>query len=79
MQQKEEFWVIYTNMTTGYDRVKCNTRSPVVDFIILLCLCKAFDILIIIAIFIIIGEINLLLLKQRSLFSCSIIHEPQTL
>lgn len=45
MQQKEEFWVILcTNMTTGYDRVKCNTRSPVVDFIILLCLCKAFDI-----------------------------------
>lgn len=35
MQQKEEFWVILcTNMTTGYDRVKCNTRSPVVDFII---------------------------------------------
>lgn len=80
MQQKEEFWVMLcTNMTTGYDQVKCNTRSPVVDFIILLCLCKAFDILIIIAIFIIIGEINLLLLKQRSLFSCSIIHEPQTL
>lgn len=69
MQQKEEFWVILcTNMTTGYDRVKCNTRSPVVDFIILLCLCKAFDIVTIIAIFIIIGEINLCLTETADSF-----------
>lgn len=55
--------ILCINMIIGYDRVKCNICFFVVDFIILLCLCKVFDIVIIIVIFIIIGEINLLLLK----------------
>lgn len=55
--------MLCTNMIIGYDRVKCNIRFFVVGFIILLFLCKVFDIVIIIVIFIIIGEINLLLLK----------------